>query len=337
MNSMRLIWMVTALTMGLGAPMAAQERESRREKERRVQELRSQLRELERELGRSGVSTFFGPNLLTFSSNRARLGAWVRTAADEETDRIGAYLESIDPGSAAEEAGLEAGDIIVSFEGEQLTGRYPPADADESEPAIKMIDLLKDYDPGDEVTVEYRRGDRTQSTVVTLDRDDGVIGSRLFLGGPGAFDFDFERPRIELGPAPRADVRVRLRGPGSSGGFTVLSIIGDVWSDIELVGLSQDLGRYFGTEEGLLVIAPPSHSGVELQSGDVILSIDGREPRRPSQALRILRSYEEGETVNLEIMRDRSRMTLSIKVPERENNFFGSGWNGRWEFDSHRH
>ncbi len=335
MNSMRLIWMVTAITMGFGAPMAAQERESRRDQERRVQELRSQLRELERELGRSGASMFFGPNLLTFSSNRARLGAWVRTAADEETDRIGAYLESIDPGSAAEEAGLEAGDIIVSFEGEQLTGRYPPAEADESEPAIKMIDLLKDYDPGDEVTVEYRRGDRTQSTVVTLDGDDGLIGSRFFIGEPGGFDF--ERPRVEFGQAPRVDVRVQLRRPGSRGGFTVLSIIGDVWSDIELVGVNEDLGRYFGTEEGLLVIAPPSHEGVELQSGDVILSIDGREPRSPSRALRILRSYEEGETVNIEIMRDRNRMTLSIEVPERENNFFGSGWNRRWEFDSHRH
>ena len=337
MNRMRIIWVVTALAAGFGAPLAAQERESRREQEQRVRDLRSQLRELERELGRSGASTFFGPNLLTFSSNRARLGAWVRTAADEETDRIGAYLESVDPGSAAEEAGLEAGDIIVSFEGEQLTGRYPPADGDESEPAIKMIDLLKDYDPGDEVTVEYRREDRTQSTVVTLDGDDGLIGSRFFIGEPG--ELDFERQRLEvLGPPPRGDVRVQLKGPGSSGGYmAVLSMFGDNWSDIELVGLNEDLGRYFGTEEGLLVIAPPSHEGVELQSGDVILSIDGREPRSPSRALRILRSYEEGETVNLEIMRDRDRMTLSVEVPEREENHFDSGWNRRWEFDSRRY
>ena len=258
----------------------------------------------------------------------------VRTAADEETDPIGAVLESVDAGSAAGEAGLEAGDIIVSFAGEVLTGRYPPADPDESEPAIKLIDLVRDHDPGDEVTVEYRRGDRTQSTIVTLDGGGGLVGSRFFIGGPG--DFEFEWPRVEFDQAPRGDVRVQLRRPGSRGGFTVLSIIGDVWSDIELVGLNEDLGRYFGTEEGLLVIAPPSHEGVELQSGDVILSIDGREPRSPSRALRILRSYEEGETVNLEIMRDRNRMTVSVEVPERENDFFDSTWNRRWEFDSRR-
>ncbi len=335
MNRMRLIWMVTALAMGFGAPMVAQERESRREQERRVRELRSELRELERDMGRSGGSMFFGPNLLTFSSNRARLGVVVRTAVDEDTDQVGAVLESVDAGSAADEAGLEAGDIIVSFGGEVLTGRYPPADADESEPAIKLIDLVRDYDPGDEVTVEYRRGDRTQSTIVTLDGGGGLVGSRLFIGGSDDFGFP-ELPRVGFDQAPRANVRVQLRGPGSRGGFTVLSIIGDVWSDIELVGLNEDLGRYFGTEEGLLVIAPPSHESVELQSGDVILSIDGREPRSPSRALRILRSYEEGETVNLEIMRDRNRMTVSLEVPERENDFFDSNWNGRWEFDSRR-
>ena len=115
MNRVRLICLVTALATGFGAPVAAQEREGRRDQERRVRELRAELRQLERDLGRSGGSMFFGPNLLTFSSNRARLGVVVRTAADEEMDQIGAVLESVDAGSAADEAGLEAGDIIVSF------------------------------------------------------------------------------------------------------------------------------------------------------------------------------------------------------------------------------
>lgn len=103
-------------------------------------------------------------------------------------------------------AGLEAGDIIVSFAGEVLTGRYPPPDPDESEPAIKLIDLVRDHDPGDEVTVEYRRSDRTQSTIVTLDGGGGLVGSWFFIGEPG--DFEFEWPRVGFGQAPRGDVRV---------------------------------------------------------------------------------------------------------------------------------
>ncbi len=329
MRKLRFIWLVTVFAAGLAAPATGQVREDRRETERRIRELRTELRGLERQLGRVTEERFFGPNLFTFSSNRARLGAWVRTAADEETDRIGAYLESVDPGSAAEEAGLEAGDIIVSFEGEQLTGRYPPANADESEPAIKMIDLLKDHDPGDEVTVEYRRGDRTQSTVVTLDGSDGLFGSRWLIGDPDDFSVRWQRD----GPARRGDVRVELRGPRSDGVFAVLSMMGDVWSDIELVGLNEDLGRYFGTDEGLLVIAPPSDESVGLRSGDVILNIDGRVARSPSRALRILRSYESGETVNLEVMRDRSRTTVSVEIPHIEREYFDSRRERRKQFD----
>ena len=114
---------------------------------------------------------------------------------------------------------------------------------------------------------------------------------------------------------------MRFFGDGDRSGFTVLSLWGDRWADIELVRLNEDLGRYFGTSEGLLVISPPDNDELDLQAGDVILGIDGREPYSPSRALRILRSYEEGETINIEIMRDRNRMTVSYVVPERENNW----------------
>src|SRR6058998_3237651 len=54
-----------------------------------------------------------------------------------------------------------------------------------------------------------------------------------------------------------------------------------------------------------------------LKGGDVILSIGGRKPTSPSHAMRILRSYEPGETVALDIMRKQKRVTVSWKVPER--------------------
>ncbi len=114
---------------------------------------------------------------------------------------------------------------------------------------------------------------------------------------------------------------LRFFGEGNRLGVTVLSLWGDRWADIELVRLNEGLGRYFGASDGLLVISPPDNDELDLQAGDVILGIDGREPRSPSRALRILRSYEEGETVNIEIMRDRNRMTISFVVPERENNW----------------
>jgi S1-C subfamily serine protease len=50
----------------------------------------------------------------------------------------------------------------------------------------------------------------------------------------------------------------------------------------------------------------------------VILKIDGREPKSVSQADRILRSYDTGETAKLEVMRKQKRITVSWAVPERK-------------------
>jgi hypothetical protein len=309
---------IAAMAIGLGtAPMAAQEREQRRELESRLRELREQLREVERQLRDVGGSTSFFGGVFMLSTNRAQLGVLVQVEADSETDRIGAFLQSVTEGSAAEEAGLQEGDIIISFDGERLAGRYPAADPDESAAAKKLIDLIGDKDPGDEVTIEYQRDGETHSTVVTLDERDSLLQTYSVMRPPQGF------PQMRVPSVPA----LRFFGDSSRFGVTVLSLWGDRWADIELVRLNEDLGRYFGTSEGLLVISPPDNDELDLQAGDVILGIDGREPHSPSRAMRILRSYEEGETINIEIMRDRKSMTISYVVPERENNWsrFDSG------------
>jgi len=57
-------------------------------------------------------------------------------------------------------------------------------------------------------------------------------------------------------------------------------------------------------------------SELSLKPGDVILSIAGRTPKTPSHAMRILGSYEQGETVELAIMRKQRRQTISMTVPD---------------------
>ncbi len=88
------------------------------------------------------------------------------------------------------------------------------------------------------------------------------------------------------------------------------------------MSLNSDLGEYFGTKEGVLVVKAPADSTLPLRGGDVITSIGGRKPANPSHAMRILRSYEKGETVSIEILRKQKRMTLTWKVPAREERFF---------------
>jgi hypothetical protein len=86
-------------------------------------------------------------------------------------------------------------------------------------------------------------------------------------------------------------------------------------SNLELVTLTPQLGKYFGTEKGVLVVRAPPDRTLKLEDGDVILAIDGREPTSGSHATRILGSYQPGEKVSLKIVRQRKTMELETTVP----------------------
>ena len=81
---------------------------------------------------------------------------------------------------------------------------------------------------------------------------------------------------------------------------------------------TDDQGRrltIFGTEKGLLVVRAPGDSAYQLQDGDVLMGIDGRVPEGPGHAFRILRSYQPGEKLKLDVLRNRKRVEVSITMP----------------------
>ena len=90
---------------------------------------------------------------------------------------------------------------------------------------------------------------------------------------------------------------------------------------MEMVELNASLGRYFGTDSGLLIVKAPEDNAYQLQDGDVLKSIDGRNPESLRHAIRILSSYESGETVNLTILRDKKEKTITISVPDNRHSF----------------
>lgn len=68
----------------------------------------------------------------------------------------GVALKQIMPGSAAANAGLRQGDIILALDREDLTG------------AMEMKTLLQRLEPGSKVKVTYRRGNMRKNTTVEL-------------------------------------------------------------------------------------------------------------------------------------------------------------------------
>jgi S1-C subfamily serine protease len=233
--------------------------------------------------------------------NRGRIGVLVKTYADAQNDKLGASIEAVTPGGPAEKAGLKAGDIITRFSGTALGGVAGEND-EESGPGMKLIELAHALDPGDTVQVESRRGSDNRKVTLVADEVEwhGITNIEVPKMGPMQGMF----PHIEMGP----------------GAFGWSS--GSPWGGIELVSLNPDLGEYFGTREGVLVVRAPADSALALKGGDVILAIGGRKPTSPEHAMRILRSYDSGETVTIDVQRKQRRTTLTWKVPEERDRVF---------------
>lgn len=290
-----------------------EDKQSRRELEQKMRELQRQMRELERDL--AGLAPEPGtvlrvrtPNMQIFS-NRAYLGVNVATDQNPATDSIGAVLAGVTPGGPADQAGLKAGDIITLFNAEKLAGRYPAAGEEQSEPGLKLVDFARELDEGDTVRVEYRRAKETRrATIVARDLEPGFAY---------AFSTPMPKVQVETGPIMEDAMRAVLADwPAFYGS----------WLGLELVALNPELGEYFGTTEGLLVIRAPEDSLLKLRGGDVILAIDGRKPASQSQLVRILRSYGPGEEVRIDVMRQKRKITVTAKIPERQKRRGGMDW-----------
>ncbi|HJP56096.1 MAG TPA: PDZ domain-containing protein [Gemmatimonadales bacterium] len=248
---------------------------------------------------------------------RPRLGVTVSLRAGD-TDSIGALVQSVTPGGPAAKAGIRTGDIITRLDGTTLVDRDAKramTDDDQSGPGLRLVELAARLSPDDTISVDLRRGkERRTVRLVT----EGESGSTFAYTVPGEMwkqsMGDSERTLVRRfsEKAARAPFYMGELGPAGEGRMRVF--FGSPLGDLELAPVNDDLGSYFGTSDGVLVINVPKDSKLNLKSGDVILSVDGRKPSSPPHLMRILQSYDQGETVKLEVMRNHRRETVTGKL-----------------------
>jgi C-terminal processing protease CtpA/Prc len=229
------------------------------------------------------------------SPNRAMLGIGIGERDGKSSDE-GVDVLSVSPDGAADKAGLKVDDVIV-----ELNGKSLKKDKD-GEPRQKLLDIMAKLSPGDDVTVNYRREGKP---AVVKFKAEGL--RRFAMSVPAARGFDAIPPMPPLPDLP--DFR-RFEG------FDV--VVGrraGVFGDVELVPLTPKLGQYFGTETGLLVVRSPEKDS-KLEDGDVLIDIDGRVPNNAGHAFRILGSYQPGEKVTFNIVRQKKKQAISLVVPE---------------------
>ncbi len=222
---------------------------------------------------------------------RPRLGVTIESDAPKKGPVEGVKVLGVTPGSAAAEAGIRSGDILTSADDEALSA---PTQMKANE---RLLNFMMAVEEGDKVEIGYLR--------------DGNVGS-VTVEPQVVEGFTFVLPDMS-GLEERIQVMPRIAGDNA---MAFAFRIGTSWADMELVELSVGLGRYFGTDQGLLVVSAPKSGALDLQDGDVIQSIDGREPSSVNHAIRILGSYQPGEKVKLAIMRDKRRQTLDVEMPD---------------------
>jgi hypothetical protein len=254
--------------------------------------------------------------------NRARIGISVGWDQPPDDEAEGVRVQSVLEGGPADEAGLRQGDIVTHVGGRSVFDPLEDSEAegrldlDRSVPAQRLVALLRAFEPGEEVEIEYNRNGETDTVTLVAEPNWPEIAG--MIGMPGAPSGNVTAPRFGLGSAWTEPRETRgFFGISRDPCFPQIVVPGDVSfhgdscvDGVDLVELNPELAEYFGSSEGVLVTDVREGSALGLRPGDVILSVDGRAVTSPDHARRVLESYEFDEDLTLRILRHEEEMEV---------------------------
>ncbi len=227
-------------------------------------------------------------------NNRPYLGIETCQSAGRSTmirprvDVAGAYITEVVADSPAAEAGLQAGDIIISIDGEKIS------------PETGLADLIAQYEPGNSITLEVTRpGEEPREVSVTLGKhpDDA---QKVYLGITyrSIPDFGFDQEGILPFNLPEFDE--------------------DQDIPFQLPHFDLPEGIQSGVIIGEVVTDSPAEKS-NLQAGDIITAIDGETLELPSALVNAIADRKPGDEVSLTVIKKGQSELETIVVILGEN------------------
>lgn len=218
-------------------------------------------------------------------------------------DVRGVAIQKVVENSPAAQAGLQVNDVIVRFNGEEVTGTR------------KLTRMIGEVAPDHQVRLTVMRGSSEREITATLGKRPGVVF------GEGAFATTIpSMPSVPMTPMPRVETFPAMPGQGV---FTFSSArqIG-----VSVSSLGKQLGEYFGVADGKGVLvnnvnenSPAAKAG--LKAGDIIIEVDGKAVANSMDLSRAISEKKEGD-VSLTIIRNKNRQTVRVTPEKSDNTFF---------------
>ena len=263
--------------------------------------------------------------------------------APDETS--GVRIAGVTPDSAAAAGGLKSGDRIVRIDGKAIDAATGPARVDQTRELLAAADaktpvkLAFERDGKQQVvSLTPKVGDRlmvvpegaffdgdlkvftsTDGDVREITADRIRIDKDTFAKARTRTNASDAKRHAEWAAAIAPDVRTEIIRLGSDckDDDCKLPVLAEAfrWNGLNLAAVDAQLGRYFGTSEGVLVLS--TGKDLEgLQAGDVIRRIGGKAVANPREAMEALRAQPAEGKVAVDYLRDRVAGSAQVSVPK---------------------
>ena len=261
------------------------------------------------------------PQAFAFEFSGSYLGVETAEVTKENFGKLGlrevrgVAVEKVMDGSPAQTAGLQSGDVLLKFNGEEVTS------------VRKLTRMIGEVAPDHQARISVLREGNERELTVTLGKrpmpkfERGVFGATA-PGRLGRLEFPPMAPMPPMSEAP-----LFRTYPGDDQDVFVFRSIGGRRIGISVTGLTKQLSDHYGIEGGVMINnvrenSPAAKAG--LKAGDIIVEVEDKKIKGDVDLIRSIGEKKEG-SVNLTIVRGGNRQTISVTpedVKDEFNTFF---------------
>jgi len=226
-----------------------------------------------------------------FAENTPWFGVRIKDIAEKRLDNLkidhGVEIIEVYENSPAEKAGLEADDILLSFNGQAIV------EVDD------LIERVEEANIDDQVKITYMRDGEEKETMATIAGKQKKTWKKSF----GWFNADDKyKKKIYKYESEHA------------------------WMGVSTERLTDQLREYFNVPEdvGILITEVAEDSPAEeygLKAGDIIVSIEDKEIEDYYDLIKILDRYDPEDEIEISIIRNRQQKAINLILGKQEGRF----------------